>query len=155
MLFRDVLDKAFNQFKRRNGFLHICIIFMSVIVKSNRFPIVIINAGSCDNRPSKVSSDVFGNNARSTFVRFCIDIETIFMIAVTGSFCFLEGVTDAPFRNETMTVLDVKYFEGHRGSAVDGIFCATGRTAVHGTTKGRVTTVNYTVDIFDDGLTWM
>ena len=35
-----------------------------------------------------------------------------------------------------MTVLDVKHFEGQRGSAVDGIFCATGRTAVHGTTKG-------------------
>ena len=102
-----------------------------------------------------MASDVFSNKFWVAFVRFCIDIETIFMIAVTGSFCFLEGVADAPFKNETMTVLDVKHFEGQRGSAVDGIFCATGRTAVHGTTKGRVTTVNYTVDIFDDGLTWM
>ena len=90
MLFGDVLDKAFNEFKSRNGFLHICIIFMSVIVKSNRIPIVIINAGSCNNRSPQVASDVFGDNIRRTFVRLCIDIEAIFMIAVTGSFCFLE-----------------------------------------------------------------
>ena len=95
MLFRDVLDKAFNEFKRRNGFLHICIIFMSVIVKSNRFPIVIINAGRCNNRSPQVAPDVFGDNIRCTFVRLCIDIEAIFMIAVTGSFCFLEGVAEA------------------------------------------------------------
>ena len=73
----------------------------------------------------------------------------------------------------TVSVLNVNDFKGHRGSAVNGILGAagraetavttkwykfkraTGRTAIHGTAKGRVTTVNHTVNVFDDGLTWM
>ena len=64
-----------------------------------------------------------------------------------------------------MTVSDINKFEGHRGSAFHGIFITTGRaetavtakrekleittvsTAIHGTTKRRITTVDHLIDI--------
>lgn len=73
----------------------------------------------------------------------------------------------------TVSMLNVNDFKGHRGSAINGILgatgrtetavatkrykfkCATGRTTIHGTAEGGVTTINHTVNVFNDGLTWM
>ena len=66
------------------------------------------------------------------------------------------------------SMLDIDYLKRHRSSAVNGIFCSTGRTkstvatkwnkfksstlttTIHCTTKRRVTTVNHTINIFND-----
>ena len=74
---------------------------------------------------------------------------------------------------DTMPVGDIDKFKRHRGSALHGILIATGRaetavaakrdklelsafgTAIHGTTIGRVATVDHLVHVFNDRITWM
>ena len=66
----------------------------------------------------------------------------------------------------TVAVSDMNEFKRHRGSTFHGVFIATGRTettvtaernkleisavgtAIHGTTKRRITTVDHLIDIF-------
>ena len=72
-----------------------------------------------------------------------------------------------------MAVLDTNEFERHTGSALHGIFIATGgtkaavtakrnkleitavRAGVHGTAKRRITTVDHLIDIFHLSLSGM
>ena len=67
-----------------------------------------------------------------------------------------------------MPMLDIDYFKRHGSGAVNGIFGPTGKTestvatkwnkfkisalttTIHCTTKRRVTTVNHTINIFND-----
>lgn len=74
---------------------------------------------------------------------------------------------------DAMTVLDINDFKGHGSSPVNGVHVAAGRTeagmasegdelqvaaertAIHGTTKGRITAVNHFFYIFDDRVTRM
>ena len=44
MLFRDMLDEALNEFHNGNGFFYVFVIFMAVVVESDRIPIILINA---------------------------------------------------------------------------------------------------------------
>ena len=44
MLFRDVLDEALNEFHNGNGFFYVFVIFMTIVVKRDKIPIVFINA---------------------------------------------------------------------------------------------------------------
>ena len=73
----------------------------------------------------------------------------------------------------TMPVGNIEQFKGHRGGALHGIKVAasrteaavaaerdefqlsTVRTAVHGTAKGGVTTVNHFIYVFNNRSTWM
>ena len=78
-----------------------------------------------------------------------------------------EKITDGCINGKNaMTVSDINELKGHRGSAFHGIFITTGRaettvtternkleisavgTAIHGTTKRRITTVDHLIDIF-------
>lgn len=67
---------------------------MFVVVKSNMFTIVRINTRGCDDWTTKVMTDVFYYSIKITKIRFCIDIETIFVLLINCSFCFLEGGTN-------------------------------------------------------------
>lgn len=44
MLFRDMLDEALNEFHNGNGFFYVFVIFMTIVVKRDKIPIVFINA---------------------------------------------------------------------------------------------------------------
>ena len=73
----------------------------------------------------------------------------------------------------TVPVLCIDYLKRHRGSAVNGVLCSTGRTetavtpewnefesttfrtTIHCTTKRRITAINHAVNIFDDRFAWM
>ena len=73
----------------------------------------------------------------------------------------------------TMSVWTFNYLERHGSGSVNGIFIATGRTktafapkrykfvfttgatAVHGTAKRRVATIEHTVYVFHDGSSWV
>lgn len=75
-------------------------------------------------------------------------------------------------RKNTMAMLDIDNLKRHRGSSVDGILVSTGRTettmttkrykfksttfgtAVHGTTERWVATVDHSVYVFNNRLTW-
>lgn len=270
--FRDVLYKSFHEIQHGNGLVNKLVVFVPVVVESNRITIIFINAGSGDNRASKISADVFGDNRRIAEVWFGIDVKPVFLITVNRGFDFFEGVTNpclhlieesglkrfpqkfivevlkgtpetgitnTAFRNETVDVRipfkvptkgmqdtneagsetfrfvfalehsedntadsrektvkecsvskekrakffsngknavpvrDINEFKGHGSSSVDGVFdtaCgtetavaserhkferATGRASVHGTTKGRVPTMNHFFNILDNGLSGM
>ena len=77
MVFGDMLDEPFNEIKGGDGFHNQFIIHMAVIVKGDHVTIIFINAGGGDNRPSKVSANVFGDDLRVALIGFGVDIETV------------------------------------------------------------------------------
>ena len=85
-----------------------------------------------------------------------------------------EKITEGRINGKNaMTVSDINELKGHRGSAIHGIFITAGRaetamtaernkfkfpavrTAIHGTTVRRITTMNHLVNIFNDSRTRM
>lgn len=90
MFFRDMPDQAGNEFHYWDGFHNELVVFVSVVMKSNIFTIVFINAGSGNDGAAKISADVFGNNFRIAFVGLGINIKAIFVIVITFSFDFLK-----------------------------------------------------------------
>ena len=70
---------------------------MAVVMEGDKVTVIFINTGSGDNRPSKITTDVLSDDLGITFIRFCIDIETIFMIFVAGSFNPFEGRSEFCF----------------------------------------------------------
>ena len=93
MFFRNMLNKTIDKLKSCNSFFNIRIIFMPVVMKSNIFTIIIINARSSNNRSAKIATNIFCNYTRVTSIRFSIYIETIFMIRVASSFYFFKWAT--------------------------------------------------------------
>lgn len=83
-------DKASDEFHDREGFFCISIILMAVVMESDVFPIVSVNAGSGNDRPAKVSANIFHNGFRVTFIRFSVNIKAMSVIFVTGRFYFFE-----------------------------------------------------------------
>ena len=94
VLFRDMTDEPLNKINGRNGFFHIGIILMSVVMESNRFPIVMIDAGSSDDRPAEIPADIFCYLFWIAFVGFGIYIESVFVVLVAQGFDLFEGRTD-------------------------------------------------------------
>jgi len=90
LLFRDMPDQPFDEIKCRDGFFHVFIIFMTVVVKSDIFAIVTVDAGSGNYRASKIAADIFHNLLWIAFLGLCINVETIFVVPVNGGFHFFE-----------------------------------------------------------------
>lgn len=88
MLFRDMADQAFDEIDSWNRFLDILVILMTVIVKSNGLSVIAVNSGGGDGRATEVTADIFYNGLRITFVGLGIDIKTVFVVGITGSFDF-------------------------------------------------------------------
>lgn len=44
VLFRDVLDETLYEFHDRDGFLHVFVIFVSVVVESDKVTIIFVNS---------------------------------------------------------------------------------------------------------------
>lgn len=86
MFFRDMLDEPFDESKGGDGFHNQFIILMAVIVKGDHVTIIFINAGGGDNRPSKVSADVFDDSFRVALIGSGMDIETVFVVSVDRGF---------------------------------------------------------------------
>lgn len=86
VLFWDMLDENRNEIQNRDGFFHIRIILVLIVVESHIFPIVGINAGGGNDRPPKVAADTFDNSIGITEIWFGIDIETVFILFVNGGF---------------------------------------------------------------------
>lgn len=92
--FGDMAYKSFHEIQYWNGLINKFVVFVSVVVESNRITIVAVNAGSSNNRTSKISADVFSDDGRVAEIRFCIDIEPILLVTVNGGFDFFERVTN-------------------------------------------------------------
>ena len=90
MFFRNMLNKALNKFHGRDGFYHILVIFMTVIMKSYILSFIAVNAGSSNHRPSEITTNVFCNNFRVTFVWLGVNIESFFVLVIVYGFLFFE-----------------------------------------------------------------
>ena len=92
MLFRDMLDQPVDEIHGRQGFFHIFVIFMAVVMEGNRifFRIVFINTGSGNDGSSEITANVFGNLSGVAAVWFCINVESVFMAVVYGRYNFPE-----------------------------------------------------------------
>ena len=64
---------------------------MAVVMESDILPVIMINAGGGNNRPAKVSADLFDNDIRVAFVRLGINIKPVFIFLVTEGFCLFNG----------------------------------------------------------------
>jgi hypothetical protein len=59
-------------------------------MKSNEISIIVINSGTGNDRPPKVTTDVFNCDIRSAKVWFGSNIKAIFMLFINGIFDFVE-----------------------------------------------------------------
>jgi len=82
LFFRDVLNKAGDEIHRRDAFGNCFVVFMSGVVKSDIFTIVVINARRSNYRTTEISADVFNSNRRSAQIRPCTNIKTVGVIVI-------------------------------------------------------------------------
>ena len=87
--------ETFNEIHDRNFFRDKDIIFVSVVMKCDKVTVIMIDSGGGNHRSAKIAADLFRDRFGITFVWFCINIETIFLVAIAGSFCFSERITDS------------------------------------------------------------
>ena len=59
MLFKDMADQTFYESHNRKRFFHIFVIFMPVVMESDKVAIIFIDPGGGDNGTAKIASDVF------------------------------------------------------------------------------------------------
>ena len=71
---------------------------MTMIVESDRITVIVIDPGSSDDRPAKITTDILSDYFGVTENRFRIDIETMFMFAVTSCFYFFKRRPDPDFQ---------------------------------------------------------
>ena len=98
VFFRYMLDQQGNEVQYGNGFFNIGIVFMFIVMESHVPTIIGINAGGCNNRAAGVTAGVFYDSAGVAEVWFGIDMESIFVLPVNGSFRFFKRRASARFR---------------------------------------------------------
>ena len=58
MFFRDMLSKSCHEIKNRESFSNQFFVFMTIVVKSNKFTVVRINTRSCNDWSAKITTNV-------------------------------------------------------------------------------------------------
>ena len=97
MLFRYMLNQTSDEIHNREGFLHILIIFMPVVMKGDKITVIAVDPGSSNDRAAKITAHIFENGFRVAFIRFGINIKTMLMFTVTAGLDGFEGGSDALF----------------------------------------------------------
>lgn len=97
ILFGDVLDEQLNKINRRKGFPDERIVFVFVVMETNRIPIVRINPGKGGYRTTRVTADIIDNRIRIAEVWLCVNIKAVFVFAVYLRFCMFERRSNALF----------------------------------------------------------
>lgn len=69
-----------------------------MIVESDRITVIVIDPGSSDDRPAKITTNILSDYFGVTENRFSIDIESMFMFAVTSCFYFFKRRPDSDFQ---------------------------------------------------------
>ena len=75
--FRDMLDEELYGVNGRDGLLDKNIVLMPVIVESDVFPIVGVDAGKGNDRAAQAAADISDDGTRVGKRGLCIDIEAI------------------------------------------------------------------------------
>ncbi len=90
MLFRDMPDKTFYKIHNRDGFFHVFVIFVTIVMEGNKVTVIVVDSGRGNDRAAKVTPNVFYSCFRVAFVWFCIDIKAFFVVTVAGSLRFFK-----------------------------------------------------------------
>lgn len=94
MFFRDMLGEPCHEIKNRNGFGDQFLVFMTIVMKSNKFAIIRVNAGSSNDRSAKITTNVFHYMRRNAFIVHDPNVKTIFMFSVNRSLYFFKRITN-------------------------------------------------------------
>jgi len=86
MFFRDVLSKPWHEIKNRDGFDDQFLVFMAIVMKSNKITVVRINTRSCNDWSAKITTNVLNHVRGVAFIGHSSNVKTIFMLMVDGSF---------------------------------------------------------------------
>ena len=92
--FRDMLDQELYEVDGRDVFLDKNIVFMPVIMESDVFTVIGVNAGKSNDRAAQVTADIFNNGIRIGKGRLCIDIKAVRIFAVDKCFGLFKGGPD-------------------------------------------------------------
>lgn len=98
VFFRYMPDKASNEFHGGDGFFGIHTVFMPVVMESDVFPVIVVDAGGCGHWPAKVPANIFDDRFGVAFIRFGINIKTMSIIFVAECLCLFEGRANPGFQ---------------------------------------------------------
>ena len=98
MLFRDMADQTLYKVHDRDGFFHIFIILMAVVMEGNKVTIIFVNAGSGDYRTAEIAADILDSSFRVTGIGFGINIEAVFVFPVAAGLHLFKRRTDNGFQ---------------------------------------------------------
>lgn len=98
MFFRDMADQTLYKLHDRDGLFHILIIFMAIVMEGNEVTIIVVNAGSSDDRTAEIASDILDSSFRVTGIGFGIDIEAVLVFPVAASLRFFKRRADLSFQ---------------------------------------------------------
>ena len=68
MFFRDVLSKPWHEIKNRDGFDDQFLVFMAIVMKSNKITVVRINTRSCNDWSAKITTNVLNHVRGVAFI---------------------------------------------------------------------------------------
>mgnify|MGYP000024506149 FL=1 len=88
MFFGDMDNQFFDEVQSRDGFGNSFVIFVSGIMKSYIFTVIMINTGCSNNRSAEISADVFNGNIRGAEIWLCTNIKPIRVLRVHFIFNF-------------------------------------------------------------------
>lgn len=98
ILFRDMLNEQLNKINGRKSFLNERVIFMPIVMESYRLTIIGINPGKSNDRTAKIAADIVNDGFGIAEIGLGINVKSIFVLMVNGSFYLLKGGTDAFFQ---------------------------------------------------------
>ena len=98
MFFRDMPDETFYELHNRKRFFDIGVIFVAVVMESDKVAIIFVNPGGGNNRTSQIAPNVFYGGSGAAFSWLGIDIETVFVSPVTTALYLFERGTDPGFQ---------------------------------------------------------
>ena len=90
-------NELFNKLCGRDFLRYQFIVFMPVVVESNKGAVIIINTGSGDDRPAEISAYVFDNIFDIGKGRFGVDIEAVGAVFVDEGLCLFKRFADVFF----------------------------------------------------------
>lgn len=97
MLFRNMQDEPFYEINNRNVLFHIPVIFVPVVMESDKATIIFVNPGCGDNWTPEIAANIFDGCFWVAFVGLGIYVKTFLMLLVTAGFDFFKGRSSQNF----------------------------------------------------------
>lgn len=83
-------DKPLYEFHNRDSFFYILVIFVSVVMESDKVAVVFVNPGCGDDGTPEIAANIFDGCFGVAFVGLCIYVKTFLMLLITAGFNFLK-----------------------------------------------------------------